>query len=293
MISENKDKKACCSRLKAECQLSMFSLMDTTGQTVDLKQTLAPKPWTIYGLIKVCIFIWNLQYAIYDSVKYRNGAYWFIFLTNWGILLTFLSISLTLFGFVKTIYLERQHSNQHHQQSQVDEDTVNTHTFFTRCMSTVGILAMNLEILIILVYWVTIYNGGAVTFQDLQVHGLLGFFSLIDILVIHRIPIRFKQIFLVYAFSITYLIWTLIHSVSSIGHYYNDNNPETDDDSIYPTVNWNKRPGAAAVMAGSLLLVVTPIIFFTLWFLSTLLQPRYCITPARSLETEDAEQVES
>ena len=101
-------------------------------------------------------------------------------------------------------------------------------------------------------------------------------------------PIRLKQIFLVYAFAITFLIWTFIHAASGIGHYDNDNDPETDDDSIYSTVNWKKRPRGAAIMSTFLLFVAIPVIFFVLWFLSKLFKPRYC-TPKDEAEKEFAE----
>lgn len=270
---------SCCSRLKAEWNLSMFSLEDTSGQTVDLKQTFAPKPTLLYGAIKGCILIWFITYCIIDSATYQFGAFWFIFLTDWGLTLMYLYMVSTTFGYIRTMYLEK---------SQLQDGTENNnHTFFTRFISTVGVLAVNIEVLIILIYWLTIYDGRVITFQNLQKHGILGFLMLIDKLVIHRMPIRLKQIFLQFAFNMIFAIWSAIHAAAGIGHPESDNDPETDDDAIYATVNWIKRPGGAAIMVGSLLLVVTPVIFFTLFGLSLLVKPCYY----RPLEANKADEI--
>lgn len=270
---------SCCSRLKAEWNLSMFSLEDTNGQTVDLKQTLAPKPALLYGAIKACIFIWFATYCIIDSVTYEHGGLWFIFLTHWGVTLMYLYMVSTTFGFIRTIYLEK---------NQLQRGTENnSHTFLTRFISSVGVLAVNVEVLIILIYWLTIYDGRVITFQNLEKHGILGFFILFDKLVIHRMPIRLKQIFLQFAFDLVFLIWTLIHAALGVGHPESDNDPETDDDAIYATVNWVKRPGGAAIMVGSLLFVVTPVIFLILFGLSLLVKPYYY----RPLEANKADEI--
>lgn len=272
----------CCSRLKAEWQLSMFSLEDTTGQTIDLKQALAPKPTLLYGAIKCFILCWFIIYCIIDIVTDPYAGHWFIFLTNWGIMLMYFYMVATTFGYIRTMYLEKFETQK--------ETENNNNTFLTQFISTVGVLAINIEVLIISIYWLTIYEDGEViTFQNLQKHGILGVLVLFDKLVVHRMPIRFKQIFLVYAFSIIYAIWSAIHAVSGIGHPFSDNDPETDDDAIYPTVNWIKRPRSAAIMTLFLLIIVIPIIFFSLLGLSTLIKPRYYSGTLEEVDKPDNE----
>ena len=209
-------------------------------------------------------------------VTYENGAYWLIFLSNWGITVSFLSNILTLFALIKTTYLANKHQLQGHAI-----DNSNSHTFMTRFTLAICVIAMNAVVPISFVYWLTIYNG-RFTFKQLQLHGLLGGINIIDVIVINCMPIRLKQIFLVYAFGLSFLIWSLIHAASGIGHHDSDNDPETDDDSIYSTLNWNKRPGGAAIMATFLLFIAVPLIFFVLFFLSKLLKPRYCTSKVKA-----------
>ena len=257
----------CCSRLKKECQLSLFSLEDTNGQTIDLHQSLAPKPRLLCGAIKACILCWFITFCTIEIFTDGRGLYWFIFLTHWGLLLMYLYMALTTFAFIRRVYLEKKYPER------VPE---NNHTTLTRTISIVGVLGINIEVLIILIYWLTIYDGRAISFNNLEKHGILGFLLMIDVLVIHRVPIRIKHIFPQFAFCIVFLVWSVIHAVADIGHPESDNDPETDDDAIYSTVNWNKRPGAAGVMVGFLLLIVTPLIFFVLFGISLLIKPRYC-----------------
>ena len=280
----NKKKEGFWYRIKAESKLSMSSLEDTTGQTIDIRQMLAPKPWSKYGSIKVFIFIWTLYFCINDIVKYEeyygHCGYWVIFLSNWGISITFLCNALSLFGFLKTVYLAKQ---QHPRVSQGDDDsqtqdvqtnmaTDNNHTFMTRLTSAVCTLAINIEVVICILYWSEVRF---VTAKNIQLHGLLGAVTMIDVLVVNRMPICFKQISLVYIVTIPFAIWSIIHATTDIGHFSNDNDPLTDDDSIYPVLNWNKRPVLAATMTAFVVMVLHPVVFFTIWYLSTLLKPRY------------------
>ena len=98
----------CCSRLKKECQLSLFSLEDTNGQTIDLHQSLAPKPRLLCGAIKACILCWFITFCTIEIFTDGRGLYWFIFLTHWGLLLMYLYMALTTFAFIRTVYLEKK-----------------------------------------------------------------------------------------------------------------------------------------------------------------------------------------
>ena len=75
-----------------------------------------------------------------------------------------------------------------------------------------------------------------------------------------------------------YVIWTGIHSAADIGKSRkSDNDPETDDDAIYSSVNWNQRPTSAFIICLTLLFVVNPLVILFTWYLSTLLAHRYMV----------------
>jgi hypothetical protein len=73
-----------------------------------------------------------------------------------------------------------------------------------------------------------------------------------------------------------YLIWTGFHAASDIGNpATSDNDPATDDDAIYSSLNWNQRPKGSAILAVILLCVGVPIMFLVLWSISICIPKHY------------------
>ena len=174
----------------------MFSLKGATGQTINLKQALAPRQRLLYGAIKSCILCWFIIHCIFDIVTNPYG-YRFIFLPHWDIILMYVYMVVTRFGYIRTEYLEKI-------GVQNEIKYYNRNFFLTHFISKIDVLAINVEILIIIIYWLTIYEtGDFINFQNLEKHRILGVFVLFDKLVVHCMPIRSKQILLVYAFSMT------------------------------------------------------------------------------------------
>ena len=76
--------------------------------------------------------------------------------------------------------------------------------------------------------------------------------------------------------EISFVIWTGFHAISDIGNpTKSDNDPETDDDAIYSSLNWNQRPKGSAILAAIFLCVGVPIMFLVLWSISMCIPKHY------------------
>ena len=93
---------------------------------------------------------------------------------------------------------------------------------------------------------------------------------------IHRIPIRFKQIALVYMVEVSYLLWTVIHALAGIGNPdFTEDLEGMDDDALYSSLNWKERTGASGFLAVLVIAVAVPIIFLITWSISVIVPRRY------------------
>ena len=144
-----------------------------------------------------------------------------------------------------------------------------------RIIWALSVVTINVALLIVLLYWTLDYKGQSVTYLNCMKHGIIALYTTIDVLMINRIPMRFKQVFFVTLFELIYFLWLMIHAVANIGTPWSDGDPTTDDDAMYSSVNWKKRPGSAVVVVIGATFLLTPVLYLFLWFLSSLLQPRY------------------
>ena len=275
------------SRFKSEWNLSIFSLTDTNGKTIDFKNTFAPKPKLLpygYCIIKCLILIWMITFLYVDiDTNFDPSAptklFWLAYLTHWGIITMFLCNILNIFQFFR--FFKRNHDdanyetdneNQQEQQRQEQQQYMDCMTRLTWIVSTVTI---NISLLIVILYWVLDYKGQPVTYLNMMKHGIFALLSTIDVLVINRLPIRLKQIAFVFMFQASYFIWSIVHSICGIGTPFSDESVDTDDDSIYSVLNWNARPIFAFIIVVGTMVVATPVLYLFLWFVSQCFKPRY------------------
>merc|ERR1711976_922717 len=251
---------SCCSRLRNEWDLTLFSLNDSNGQTIDLKRTFAPNPTILWLLIKAFILCWSIAIIVLDVNKFST-PYYLIFLSNWGLALIVTSALLSL---LVVVQLLKSNDNDHYQVA----------NWLVKLYWAISTVTMNSSIQITVLYWILEYTGYVVSYTDAMKHGGLALLVICDGLVINRIPIRLKQILFVYIFNVVYCVWTLIHSGTDIGVPWSDNDPSTDDDAIYSVLNWNKRPGFAVVIVLVLFFIATPVVHILLWLKSFIFKPR-------------------
>ena len=260
----------CCDRLVAEWRLFAFSLTDTIGQTIDVKETFSPSEHrVVYGIIKAAILLWTTSIVVLDIRVFASidaAHFWLAFLTHWGLVFTLATNLLSLSMFV--YFLPYVQTNL----GGLEENVKNGLVRFTWAIFTITI---NIALLITLLYWILDYNGGAVDYLNAMKHGGLALITTLDVLVVNRIPIRLKQLTFVMITYVLYFSWSIIHAISGMGTPLSDGDYYTDDDSIYPVMNWKKRRLSALIVSLASLTIVSPSLFMFLWYLSTLLKSRY------------------
>lgn len=261
----------CCQVLVDEWRLGMWSTIDVNGKTIDVVSTFRPRPPLLTGIIKLGFLVWSIHLLVVSLVEQPDPkAFWLAYLTHWGLMLTIFYQLLSFSRMILPI-----------AQEPVD--------FLTRLGWGVFTTVANVEVIITILYWTLEYKGGSVSYLNIMKHGILLLEVWFDGFVLNRIPIRMKQVLWVYLLAVTFLIWTGIHSASGIGNPYNsDNDPATDDDAIYRSVNWKERPVTGIIMGIAVLFVLIPILIITTYFLSTLLGRRYIENPDSDNPRTDA-----
>lgn len=270
-------------RCVSECRLPMFGL-EGNEKNIDLKETLEPSCSSIVKR-RICIaykfamlaLTWcAMVQSIYDESPDR--ASWIIFLTHWCTLISTLYLMSSLISMVGPY------------QFSVQTGTLESPKF---AKWTWGLFAMSIhcQLFVTILFWYLVYDGGTIMFKTWYEHGVLFVIVAIDGFFIHRFPLRFKHIFLVYLLDISYLVWTGIHSTTNIGNTNNsDNDPETDDDALYGVLNWNQRPQASAILAVVLVFVVVPVLFLFLWIVSACIPRRYIETTELPEDEEEMQE---
>lgn len=264
---------SCSSMICHQLKLPMFALRESPDALIDIKETFAPSSKRVfYGVMKTILLGWTMSVVVMELQRV-SSPFWLAYLTNWGLLCILICNALNLSLFLYLCYQDRYPRSYSNQSSSAG------------CIFIipwiVSIITINVSLLIVILYWVFEYKEGhSITYVNLMVHGLLALLTTIDVLVINRVPIRFRQILFVYFFQISYFAWTLIHAGLGMGVPRSDSDPptddSTDDDALYSVVNWNQRPLGGAIVAIGILLVATPILFFILWSSSLLFKKNYC-----------------
>ncbi len=266
-VSSNVDRNRGCNRLRSEWSLSLFSLKDTTGQVIDLKETFAYRRFRfLYGVCKATAVAATLSMMMGSISRFSadDKEFWLAHLPHWGLIMCFAT---NLFNLLIFLYFQAVSTNT------IGGLNVNLEAGIVKVIWAISVVAINVALLSVVLYWMLDYYN-LQTPEWIQ-YWFLVLYTTLDVLGVNRIPIRLKQILFVILFELLYFLWLIIHAVADIGTPFSDEDPTTDDDAIYSAINWNKRPGIAALVMIGILLLLTPLLFSFLWFLSSLLQPRY------------------
>ena len=267
----------CCKRLLAECRLSIFSLQDTNGKTINVKETLIHEYKFIWFL--KCLFVgFAMGSLIVELIQSENLCFYFSFLTRWGILISNVYLLLSWFASFGWIAVT---SNEN------DMEATNWGKLVWGFFAT----AINSQVSIFLVFWLSLYKGEPIEYHILYGHCFLLLITAIDGYVINRTPIRIKQVFLVYIVAGAYTVWTIIHdSVEDIDGDDDQLNDNTvDDDALYSIINWSRRPKQTLAVNFILFFVVIPVSLALTWSLSVLIPRRYLVEESMDIESADSE----
>ncbi|GFH60236.1 hypothetical protein CTEN210_16712 [Chaetoceros tenuissimus] len=247
-------------RVKRELKLSFFSEKDANEKQVDMMRTFQPNPKPIvlvWKLAMIGIAIANAHYSISSSRDPK--ALWLGYLTRWNIMLSWLYFLLSLASFF-------------FPRTSVSEDSAMPSLWKFSWITFTS--TINVSVFVTVMFWVLVFDGKKQHLSSIYEHALVLVLAALDGFIIHRFPIRLKQIAGVYAVLIAYLIWTIIHSQTGIGNGY-EYSDGFDDDALYSDLNWNKRIGGAIVLVVLVIFIELPLIFILLWLLSLVIPHHY------------------
>jgi hypothetical protein len=194
-------------------------------------------------------------YAIYLGLGRDPRFFWFAYLTNWNVTISTLYL---LCSFGNSIFPVAQPA--------AGKTVVGARVKLTWALFT---LAANIGLVVTIAFWSLIFDG-VMDIATVFPHGILTFAVLVDGFLLNTIPIRLRHYLeLVFPFATAYMIWSYLHSVFGIGNPDQaDEDSETNDDLIYGVLDWESNPKATAVVAVSIVLVLSPVLQFVLWMFS-------------------------
>lgn len=264
-------------RLIDEWRLPIYGLTDTNGKTIDLKLTFKPEPKIACTVVKLALFGVNIYAATSSLLSQEpNATYWFFFLTHWATILAvlysaFSCMCMSVFSPIRTVTATDNDNDP--------EQATATATTIEKITWGLFTTALIMELFITVLFWVLVYPAeqNTIDFKTLYEHAILLCVVAFDGLFINRLPIRFKQIFLVNTALLSFLVWTIVHSqIEGLGNPgRSDNDPETDDDALYEILSWNQRPVGALILAALLEFIGIPLFFLICWLFSLLFPHRY------------------
>lgn len=255
-ITDSHQQQGCCSLLRAEFGLSLFSIQDTNDKTIDLQRTFSPSPKWGVCLVKIFLTGWALQVLIGDLLSYhgdtKTRSFWMAYLTHWA---------LTFAEFYLVLSLLRQF---------LTPDPNNTLSWFTKLLWGLYVTAMTLQESVTLLYWLVEYDPSleSVKYYGFMKHGGIMIICLVEGLIVNRVPLRIKQIIYPLVIALLYLTWTLIHDLLLDVGNPSINNTPGDDDAIYQSISWKNRPVDTLKTAAFTLFVVFPFMFMATYVLS-------------------------
>jgi len=244
-------------RFTSELRRNFFSLEESSERYIDVANSFAPSSPRFQHVIvlRVGLLVWTiigLARSILDTDE-EDRFIWLGYLTHLGLVI---SIVYQITACIVTLHKKSliQHAGSTYNPSGL-----------VKVVWFLYVLAVPNELIITLLYWTLDYptiEDGVVTYNAVFTHGILAVLLLIDGNLIARIPVRIKHIVVIEIYSISYLIWTVIHAFSGIG------NGSEDGDLLYDVIDWKDKPIATLITCVIIVVVVIPIIFMVLWFLS-------------------------
>lgn len=249
----------CCARFSSQLnpRQSWFHVTaECTGRTLDIPESFAPSSCYafIWKLLVTATAVLTLGWGLNDS---DSKPFYFAFLTSLGVCFVNIYFYFSLFN---TILAARTP-----QPSQ----TVGMRIRFTWLF---GALGTHLTFAAACLYWFIVWNPeDGVSFTNISAHGGLLVLILVDAAVVNRIPYRMQHYVAVLVVEILYVIWTVIHSLATdIGNpNQSDNDPDTNDDAIYPDVlEWNNDWKKALIYSCATVFGLGPILYIIMWCLS-------------------------
>ena len=267
-----------CTTLRNAFKGSYFDLVEQQdggdAHTLDVASTFSPKPHLPYLVAKLIILVWMISVMAMSISGNKFPSFWLAYLTHWTLVLT---VAYSLMSFVASVVLACR------------PPQTNTLSIWLKVMWTFYAAMLPANVLVTILYWVLEFDG-TTSYPGVMVHGGTMVLIMIDGCILSRIPLRIKQFWFYELFCFLYIIWTIIHSFSSIGNPFNESRGE-DDNSIYGALGWKNNTTAAIITSVLVLFIGNPIIFLLCRLLSRCLSRRYEDSAPKSLNDYVDERV--
>ncbi|GFH48081.1 hypothetical protein CTEN210_04557 [Chaetoceros tenuissimus] len=258
-----------------------FNIREDYDSTIlNLQPSFAPSTWCrIFPIPVVWRILWCqatfqiLKQDYHDALHHRHmeNVMYFGHLTNITLILTLTyQVMATLLSILAIFHKDNSMFSPKYKNSRKSDGCI---------IATPGIVIQFLwllytivlpgEFLVSIGYWSFEYDPYIpMTFINFYKHAIIGVLLLFDGNIIARIPLRMRHIMSPILYGISYLLWSLVYS------YYKWGNSHKG--VIYRFIDWRKHPKEAIIISLFLLLIVTPVIFVGLWWLSICSSMAFC-----------------
>lgn len=240
-------------RLTAEAKTAELFPIAQDKERLDLVASFCPRNnnnKTILIVTKIVLLGWVIS-ILPMAIRTGVPSFWLAYLTNWTCLLAVLYLILST---LLTVFPNLVANNKNQQQQL---------TAMVRATWGVFVVAVSNTLAVCPLYWVAATTPPG--YPEIMLHGGIFIIVALDGLVINRIPLYVKQVFLLWSFNGLYLLWTVIHWLTGMG------NPDLQDeeqDAIYANLDYASHPGFACATLLTFALVVNPVCFLTVRHLS-------------------------
>jgi len=255
----------CCTRCGSECMYPGWFSIQEGQRTIDIPASFGPTSLTA-RLIKFVLMVWFIASLAYkwSLPRYQEyPAFFLSYLTHWGLILSSLWL---VVSFINSLVPPSQPTRP--------SDPISLWTKFSWLLFTV---AAHFTLIVVAMYWILDYRGQTLDYTNLFSHI---FVILIwpEGLILNRIPIRWKHLPLPMFMGAALCIWLVIHQmVTGIGvPVQNDNDPDTNDDLLYPAVDFKEKTVSSSILCTMAVFVIIPLLHLLLWSLSLYSFPCNC-----------------
>jgi len=261
-------KPNCCRRLMTElnpCQ-PWFAVQDrATERKFDIPESFSPATCLAF-VWKVAATGLTIGTLVYNIVVNANPEFYFAYMTNWALLVSVLYLSISLWN---TVAASRTSQPPDRAGCRI------------RTTWVLYELSMHLQLVVTIVFWALIYEPGvtALNFVSIVPHGVIAFVVLVDGNFVNRIPVRWTHWYgFVMPVEVLYVVWTVIHALATdIGNpNRSDNDPDTNDDSIYKPLSWNDNWQRSLILSVIVVFGVGPVLYYAMWLVSLYHVPCAC-----------------
>ena len=244
-------------------------------------------------------FGWLVPSGLYDE---NGGVKFFIFLTNWCFLawnthLIFSAVSATIT--VCLVYCCPSYADGstatllENPKPYIDIDVPtgccgregDATRWYHKIQWVLFNLGVNMAVVVSLLYWALLYNGGSVDGVNANTHLVNAIIALVDV-IFSGVPVRVLHFIYPLLFSSAYVAFTGIYFAA-------DGTNARGDPYIYSVIDYESSPGSAAGWVLGVCLFIVPIFHLLLFGLhSVRFWLTYCIWARRESPTQQSDRIE-